>query len=183
MNTSDARNPNDKELWRLYAQAPPAPSAGCPSAADLAAYVDGRISKKRRRAIESHLAECDSCLEAICETSELRTEHVQAMIPAPPQVIEAAKALVSESSRPAVKSHQTGWRIADWLAMGRIGAAAAASLAICILGYLTGERSFAADGAAANELVPEMTFGVFSSSEQLDTEYELFALTNEEDQR
>lgn len=46
-------------------------SAVCPDPELLAAFVDGRLARGERAAIERHLAECDACREVLAETVRL----------------------------------------------------------------------------------------------------------------
>ncbi len=53
---------------------------GCPAPEDLAAFVDGKLSREARAAIELHLADCDTCREAVADTVSLSNEYVGPML-------------------------------------------------------------------------------------------------------
>jgi len=59
----------DAEMDRLLRTGlpgePPAPAGACPSADDLAAYAERSLLGRDREAMESHLAGCGSCQEAL----------------------------------------------------------------------------------------------------------------------
>jgi hypothetical protein len=65
------------------------PAEQCPSAEDLAAYIDGNLGKEESQRIAEHLASCEDCYAAYTETLrfQLDTESVFAegeVLPFPP---------------------------------------------------------------------------------------------------
>ncbi|MHC4414667.1 MAG: zf-HC2 domain-containing protein [Planctomycetota bacterium] len=173
-------DPTEHELWRLYSAAAPPVTGECPSLIDLAAYIDRRASESQRRAIEAHLAQCSGCLKAVGEIGLRPADRHDPSAPAPPSVIESAKALVPG---PACARHSYRFRLPDtgWPAMARWSATAAASIAICFVGYQAGSRSLAPQESTA--LVGEMSFGVLSPPNGDEPELDRFALALEEASR
>jgi tetratricopeptide (TPR) repeat protein len=53
---------------------------GCPAPEDLAAYMDGRLSRAERARIELHLADCDTCRELVADTVRLADQRVPGLI-------------------------------------------------------------------------------------------------------
>ena len=175
MNSPDSSNFSEKQLWRRFAGERGAPAGACPSAGDLAAYLDGRLGKDERDAMESHLAACRTCLAAAREVRSLLDAQGETLIAPPQSVIDAARALVAAPSRPATVPAQRGFRLADWRPAARWGLTAAASIAICFVGYHVGESVFAVRGAAEDQLIAEISFGVLDPQSEREIDAELFA--------
>ena len=113
--------------------------------------------------LEVHLADCPECLAAIAEVRAMLDEGVVAT--APDEVIRAARSLVDDADIPPT------YRFVQWPALRRAAGwsmAAAASLAVCVVGYRVG--SGASVGQAVNEdvLLSEMSFGLMDSEPGLD---------------
>ena len=136
MSSPETPHPGDEQLWRQFSASlsPPGSAERCPSLVDLAGYLDGRATEDAVEAIEAHLAQCADCLDAVIEVRALMLER-----------LDARRGGVIQSLR--------------WA--GRWGLAAAASLAICVVGYRAGQSSFGAGSVSGDDLVTEMTFGVF----------------------
>ena len=161
--------PNDRELWRMVDSGSSPAAGSCPSLVELAAYIDGRLPPGDHERIETHLGGCRVCLAAV---SEIRVGSAQ--IPGaevPEAVIDSAKAL-----RPA-PVYPSRWRLAEWLT---VGAAAAASIAVGVVGYQAGIRSVVPESALAPELTTEISFGVMDPAGPDDSELALFGLGLEE---
>ena len=127
------------------------------------------MSAAGRETFEAHLVDCPACLLAVREVSAILAETVEE--PVPPGLIERARTLVPAEplGRPS------RWRISEWLAAGRWGAATAASIAICLVGYRAGTISFVAEGAAGDQLAADMSFGVFDARDD-DADLDLLLL-------
>lgn len=150
--TGAEHNQNGDE--RLWARVRPVPQDRlCPGSLELAAYIDGRLEAAPSEAVEAHLAACQSCLDAVGEARSLSFE------PAPPAVVERARALVGLA----------GPRLGGLARVGRAVAwpmAAAASIAVCVVGYRVGAGAAAVGGQAGDAALAEMTFGVFESDSE-----------------
>lgn len=55
--------------------------AECPSTETLAAFADGGLRGRQRRAVTGHLADCDRCREVVSETVRFRAEEAEALPP------------------------------------------------------------------------------------------------------
>lgn len=144
MTDDDRISQEDRELvskLRASMRRQDTDDADCPSAMDLAAYVDGRARDKAER-IEAHLALCPRCLRAVIDARRLIAEPP---MPAPKAVLDRAKAL----RRPAVLR---------WSVVVRWGAAVAASLLIGLAGLLAGSSLHRARAESEAKLVAEITF-------------------------
>jgi Putative zinc-finger len=62
------------------------PAGGCPSAEDLAAYIDGTLSKAESARITEHLASCEDCYAVYMETLHFQLESSAAE---PEEVVDA----------------------------------------------------------------------------------------------
>jgi len=163
---------------------------------ELAEYIDGRLSDEDRIGrIEIHLARCAACLEVVSEVRELRAEGDVALVFVPPQVLQAAMKLVPEaipsqvgeeageeevggsgayggiplkrydtSIAPATRTARR--RLALWISITQRSAAAAAAVAIGVLGHHVGASlsSPASSGPADSTVAAEMSFGLLEDS-------------------
>ncbi len=150
---SDSQSRDEQLLWKQFADMLPARPGPCPPALELAAWVDGRATGPDAEAVETHLAECAVCRELV----RMARAEDTGRIGAPAGVIAAARMLVASApARP-----ERGLRLADWLQVGGWGMAAAASIAICVVGYQVGSGRPMLDTAAIDEvLLSEMSFGL-----------------------
>ncbi len=162
MPVDDEKNPTDERLWRTAAPMQPALSATCLGQLELASYLDGRRSAAEVESIETHLAVCRECREAVADARLI----IAAAARAPERVIESAQALVSAQSQPSLGLK---WRTARW------PLAAAASVAICVFGYRAGMASTASTDLRLDRLATQMSFGVFDPPDQDAGEIELIA--------
>lgn len=106
-------------LLRAKALPPDRPGWGCLTETELAAYADQRISPEERERLESHLSDCDTCLEQIVFVARLPES-------APGQAV--APDLLSRAQR-FVSSRQRRW-LTPVLGWGSVAAAACLVLAI-----------------------------------------------------
>ncbi len=156
--TNDQPHPDDeRRLWEQFAAANPAAPAACLPAIELAAWIDGRATGPQRDTIEAHLAQCAQCMGAVREI-RLAREAVAGSLPgAPDRGREAARALVGSRPEP----HERRLRLTGWQTIGQWGMAAAASVAICVVGYRAGFGWLALDATGPDEvLLGEMSFGL-----------------------
>lgn len=56
-------------------------SAQCPTLEMLAAYLEGSLTAKERKGIESHLANCHDCLELVALVVRMRSRDVECIEP------------------------------------------------------------------------------------------------------
>ncbi len=68
---------------------------GCPEDESLAAYLDGCLSEVTRGEIESHFADCRSCLDHFLAAEKGASDGFEATVP--PRVLARAMALVAQS--------------------------------------------------------------------------------------
>ncbi len=168
-------NPSDEQLWGRVAQGPPQGPTACPSLLELAAFIDGRASEAERQALESHLADCPACLEAVAEIRSVQTDAGDSSALVPAALLESAKGLVTERKRT-----RRSWALADWRLVGRWSAAAAASIVMGLAGYHAGVKTLMIRQDWTGQLASEMSFGVLGPGGQAGPEFELFALMGEE---
>lgn len=131
--------------------------AECPSANRLAALIDGTGDQARRDETERHVAGCSACTDAVAECRALIAAQVETPMAAPAEVVARARMLMRDVPGPVVV-RRVGF-LALVPTLGRWGLSAAASIAVCLLGYQAGARSSAATSAEP-DLVAELTFGV-----------------------
>ncbi len=153
---------NDEQLlWKQFTKALPQRPAACPPVLELAGWIDGRATGPDAEAAETHLAECAVCRELV---RSARAEDT-GRIGAPAGVIAAVRMLVASAPAPARTGR--GLRLADWLQVGGWGMAAAASIAICVVGYQVGSGRPMLDTAAADAiLLSEMSFGLLDGPDE-----------------
>ena len=73
----------------------------CPQEELLADYLAGRLSEENQSGLESHLADCDHCLDEIMAAEELVQEtELSGFKQVPPAVTESAIALVQDRTPP-----------------------------------------------------------------------------------
>jgi len=113
----------------------------------LNAYVDGELPGKRRRIVEAHLVDCESCrgrLEGIREMDEL----FQGTLPVPPVPDGLAARIMAEARRrqpvgiPGSPSPLPAWNPLQWIA----GLSAPMRLAACATVLLALVAGLALDG-------------------------------------
>jgi anti-sigma factor RsiW len=173
----DRDAPTDLPLWSSYAAGIDEPGS-CPDPIELAAYLDGRCDERQLVTVETHLAACGTCLAAVRDARELALSADRPDVPA--SVLDAARELVQPAPRPHRESAvvlPSLWPLARW------GLAAAASIAVCVAGYLIGTGTSRAD-RHAGELTADLTFGVIGSSdEDDDLDLVMLALAMQEEPR
>ena len=157
--TSDPQAPDDRQRWRRYLLGHPVPAGVCPGPVDLAAYVDRRLRRRRRDAVETHLAACPDCLAAVREAVALRDLSPP---PASGEVTEAARALVTRSVRESPPPPLSPGTI-FWRSAGRWGLAAAAALVVATTGFRLGIGVSSPSDPGPGDLIAEMSFGVLSA--------------------
>lgn len=75
----------------------------CLSDETVAAYVDDRLKTEDRRAVESHLVECDRCLEQVAFLKQVTDAHARGEeISIPEGVLAGADTLIAERCRRSV---------------------------------------------------------------------------------
>ncbi len=153
----DSQFSDEQLLWKRYAEALSQRPADCPSVLELAGWIDGRAGSE---AVETHLAECAVCRELV----RLARADVAGRIGAPAGVVAAAKTLVAAGSSPA--GTERGLRLADWLRAGGWGLAAAASIAICFVGYQVGSGRTLDTVTTDDVLLREMSFGLLDGGDE-----------------
>jgi anti-sigma factor RsiW len=159
MTDHDPIDPLERQLWVRFAgpPSPPGPGAGtatCPSAVDLAAYLDGRLAEAERDVLEAHMALCGPCRELVYEGRENTPDEPLAFVPT--SLIETIRAL--RWSAPAAQRR-------GWAATARWSFAAAASLAMALLAFQAGASSAGAARPAEDVVLSEMSFGLLGPAE------------------
>ncbi len=154
----DSQFSDEQLLWKQYAETLPQRPAACPPVLELAGWVDGRASISEAQAVETHLAECAVCRELV----RLARAEVAGRIGAPEGVVAAAKMLVV----PTAPGTERGMRLADWLRAGGWGLAAAASIAICFVGYQVGSGRTLDTVTTDDVLLSEMSFGLLAGGDE-----------------
>ena len=161
MDTPEPTNQAERKLWQRYVAARGDTPSECVSSEQLAAYLDARLDEGERTVVEDHLAECAACREAV---RDVRSIGLSTTIPlVPREVLESARGLVGRRTRPAEESRRR-WRIADWRAAGGWGLGAAASIAICFVGYQAGAGFGLGRTIADERLLSEVSFGLLSTA-------------------
>jgi len=157
----DSQFSDEQLLWKQFAAALPQRPSPCPTLLELAAWIDGRATGPDAEAAETHLARCAGCRELVRQARA----DVAGRIGVPAGVVEAARMLVATGSAPM--GTERGMRLADWLQFGGWGMAAAASIAICVVGYQVGSGRPMLDTAATDAiLLSEMSFGLLDGSDE-----------------
>jgi hypothetical protein len=157
----DSQFSDEQTLWKQFTAALPQRPGPCPPILELASWIDGRAAGPDAEAAETHLAECAGCRELV------RLAHVEVAgrIGAPDGVVAAARMLVAQGPSPA--GTRRSLRFADWLQVGGWGMAAAASIAICVVGYQVGSGRPMLDKVAIDEvMLSEMSFGLLDAGDQ-----------------
>jgi anti-sigma factor RsiW len=159
MTDHDPIDPQEQQLWARFAGPPSPPGAGaeagaCPSAVDLAAYLDGRLAEAERDVLEAHLALCGPCRELVYEGRETAADEALAFVP--PSLIETIRAL--RRSSPAAQQR-------GWAAAARWSFAAAASLTMALLAFQAGASAAGAARPAEDVVLSELSFGLLSPAE------------------
>jgi hypothetical protein len=157
----DSQFSDEQLLWKQCAAALPQRPSPCPPILELAAWIDGRATGPDAEAAETHLAECAGCRELV----RLARAEAASHIGAPAGVVKAARMLVATGSAPV--GTERSLRLADWLQVGGWGMAAAASIAICVVGYQVGSGRPILDTVATDEiLLSEMSFGLLGGVDE-----------------
>ncbi len=158
---SDSQSRDEQLLWKQFADMLPARPGPCPPALELAAWVDGRAAGPDLEAVETHLAACSICREAVAGIRQAHADVAGSLIGVPANIIAAAKTLI-ETAPPS-----SGPRIADWPQVVGWGMAAAASIAICVVGYQVGSGRPMLDNVATDEiLLSEISFGLLDVGDE-----------------
>jgi len=158
MSDAERQDEQDRELWRRASAQPPNPSAPvepCLDPLDLAAYVDARADQAVRDRVETHLARCQACLDALADVRALLDGP--AML-APGRVIERAKALVAPGRLDVSVRRRAGgvWRVAQW------AAAAVAAIAVSYAGFQAGQATWREQEARTALVAREASFSLGS---------------------
>ena len=153
MDPRDQQDAEDRRLWGAARRG--ARTAGpCPDANDLAAWLDGRADQAAAERIESHLAVCPACVQAIGELRQLSQGGAMFV---PPQVLARAKALVPARGRSGV-----------WLRAGRWAAAAAAAAVVSLAGWQAGSATVHARRTVDSQAAAQLSFGLESDDSLLN---------------
>ena len=85
--------------------------ATCPDEETLTDYLEGRLSEKERSQVETHLSECETCLEEIVVANGLAQGRDRFELdPVPNEVTEAAVRLVVSGPEGVLGGFDTGVR-------------------------------------------------------------------------
>jgi anti-sigma factor RsiW len=174
MNPHDANQPDDNALWRQWRDHFSRASSAvpitdeCPSAVDLAAFIDGRWDRATAARMEAHAITCVSCaaLAADVKAIEQSIRHTPPFIH--PRMIERACGLVADStdSAPVIRRRLT---LAGAIRVGTgWGVAAAAAIAIGLGGYQLGQATGPGSRVSDAEVVTAMSFGLLDDSRNQD---------------
>jgi len=131
----------DCERWRRFNElSNGAASISCPTDIEFAAWIDNRIDDAtRREMIESHLASCPVCMQAVLEVRQSLASQADSLVFVAPEILAAAKALVSPTEIDVhVVRHV---RLSRSMGIARWSGAAAASVLIGIIGWQAGEAT------------------------------------------
>jgi anti-sigma factor RsiW len=193
MNNHDSNHSHNHDHDHDKSSLPPTPPPADPGVLmAMAALADGRLTDAERAEVERCLAGEPALLEALIDVRACVAE-ADAGDSAPLGVIRRAAALVPATSvtlatsatsatsgrRKTVRS-SSAWRFV------RASCAAAACLVVGVTGYRIGLGSFAGPPAefagnsvelASDDLVDEMTFGVFGDEAVFDLDLALIAPT------
>lgn len=159
----DRKDNPDLDLWRRITPVAPAGIGVCPSDMTVASYVDGRLTGDEIASMEAHLACCPACLEAVLSVRSLTLAQRggSAWSMAEARAVAAAQSLVpgaegvSFGSSAARHRRLGGWR------MVRGGLAAAAMIAVSVLGYHLGHGLPGIPGRVSSGMVvSEASFGL-----------------------
>jgi hypothetical protein len=110
-----------RRILRVQGRMGDEPGTRCPGETDISAYLEHRLSSKDEARVESHLADCDGCLEQV---TLLMRQPAAAASPVAPQVVSRARNLVADSP--------VAWR-APVLRWGAIAATAAGIMLVVSL--------------------------------------------------
>src|SRR5262245_35265455 len=105
MSTSDSNNHGKataREPRRNHSEpgeaVRPLDQTACPTALELAAYIEGRADELLVDRMDVHLARCPACLELVRQIRSAEVESSDSMIFVPPHLLEAAMGLVPGES-------------------------------------------------------------------------------------
>ena len=101
-------DPADRALWGRVSASLLSPAPGAVSDADLAGWLDGRLSEREAARVEAALAADPALLQAALDLAALRDAPLPA---APERLLVRARAVVAPVSG-AVTTHRTGWLFA-----------------------------------------------------------------------
>jgi anti-sigma factor RsiW len=158
MRNADGHNLSGRRPDRpaAHPRTSPDPSADCPGAQQIAAYVDGRLSADDTAGIEAHMATCDACLAAVGE--------VRAILAAP--AIMPPAALLDRAKRLGAGRQRRNWR-----AVSRWAASAAAGVAIALAGYSAGSSTHRNRQMADRKVAERMSFGLLAQEASADASF------------
>lgn len=176
MNGGHNLNKKNKNLWEKFKiPAFKQKESICPDSNALAAYLEGKVSKRKIQAIEEHLALCPTCLNALIELRSLLQEKLASP---PEEVLMRAKNLVAT---PIAPKQRFVIRLPDWLTSPypvasrafNFTAVAAILIIACFAGLKFGEDTFANQRRISSAYLSEMTFGLADNSDSLfDLDYQ-----------
>jgi hypothetical protein len=174
MNQHDANQPDDNALWRqwrdhLGRSGSSAPTVDeCPSALELAAFVDGRCDQATVARIESHAINCLVCAALTADVKAIEEAICHTPPFVHPRMLERARGLVADSSDsvPAISRRLT---LAGAIREGTgWGVAAAAAIAIGLGGYQLGQATGPGSRVSEAQVVTAMSFGLLDDSRSQD---------------
>jgi anti-sigma factor RsiW len=149
-----------KELWKRFSAGIRREGrASCPDESDLAAYADGRTSRRETRKLEAHFAVCPECLSALCDLRALLSVEAGNV---PASVRARAKGLVRE---PVAGAGLSWLRLPALTLRSAAGWAASVAfvLASCMAGYVMGKGDCGEDGAVSVSSYMAPGFGLNGS--------------------
>jgi anti-sigma factor RsiW len=131
----------------------------------LAAYLDGTVTDDTRGRVEAALAGSADLRAELVEARELVTLTTDTP-PVPLSVVRAARELVGPPREGATPATVRG----PWRLTARWSVAAAAAVAVCLLGYQAGVTSVGSADTASNtdaNVDAVMAYGLLADDEEL----------------
>src|SRR5688572_14745995 len=119
----------------------------------LPTYLDGELAPHDQLSFEHHLADCAGCREQVRgETTYLEAVRRSLVPPPAPPELEGRvrRALDEEERRSAQARRRAGW---SWALPGAAGLAAAAALALFILGEVDRPAAAVAEAPTVRQVV------------------------------
>lgn len=169
-------------------------AVSCPTPLELAAYIDGRADEQLAERIEVHLARCAMCLASVREMRIAQSESSDSLIFVPPHVLEAAMNLVQGESHQsweevggdAFQTRTARRRIALWISITQRSAAAAAAIAIGVLGHHVGASLTKSDAVvssvdADSQTEHDLSFGLVPTADDLSSNTDLLTIDSNEE--
>jgi len=169
-------------------------AASCPTPLELAAYIDGRADEQLAERIDVHLVRCAECLALVREARSIQSEQSDSLIFVPPHVLEAAMSLMKGESKQtcgvvggdAFQTRTARRRIALWISITQRGAAAAAAIAIGVLGHHVGASlstpaALASAADSSTQTSTDLSFGLDPAVDDLSTETDLLTIDSTEE--